>query len=348
MHIDVRDTNTVLLRHVPVHAATFSKARTNLLLKRPAPGMPFLALVDEDLKYVGGDESIKGVFAPGPAEKGWRPLALGTAGDRDLELVTEDALHALGFGPALKPVEPAQLSAAGGLLARFGAAVCVTPEMSPTIGRDEEIDAILACLTRRQPCMPLIVGDAGTGKTNLVLGIARRLSGIVAIDVLDLLSAASSDAARERCWGELLREIVESKTVVAVEQIELIFRCVPRGDLLLSRALDQGARILASTSDPGCVRSDALLRRVQMVRLDELPPADLVEIVSLYRAGYALEINDNCINACVSAACGLPGHFPGKALTLLDAAVSHARVGGACVVAADDILAAAGKVNVAT
>src|ERR1700722_15251296 len=87
--IDVPDTNTVVLRRVPVRADAFNKPRTNLLVKRPAMGMPFLALVDESLAYVGPESAIKSAFACIASQQGWRPLVLEVPANRDLELVLQ-------------------------------------------------------------------------------------------------------------------------------------------------------------------------------------------------------------------------------------------------------------------
>jgi ATP-dependent Clp protease ATP-binding subunit ClpA len=296
---------------------------------------------------VGVDPAVKTAFTCAVGQRGWRPLVLDSPADRDMDLVLQDALRVLGFGtppaPPSQPPEPARPR----LMGRFGRPISVCAALPVTIGREDEVAEIVACLRRREPCMPLIVGAPGSGKTNLLYGVASRLAeldagSLVEINLLDVFSVAT-DVGRVRCLTELLAEVAESHAIVVIEHAELIAGDVHWGQLLLSRALGEGARVIGTVLPQACeaFSCPALARRIKVVQLEELSWESLIRIVSNAGTAYPMEIHPTAIVACVKAARDLPGHFPGKALSLLDAAASFVAVNGAKVVAADDIYSAA-------
>jgi hypothetical protein len=352
VRIDVPDMNTVVLRQVPVRGEVFNKPMTNLLVKRPAPGMPFLTLVDENLTYVGDDPAVKTAFACVAGQQGWRPLALDAPAGGDLALVLQTALRILGFDNLPSPHSPPPEQSPARLLARFGKPVRAGADTPATIGREDEITEIVACLRRREPCMPLIVGAPGSGKTNLLHGVAHRLcelpgaESLIELDLLDVFSAAA-DAGRTRCFTELLAEAAQAHAVAVIEHAELVVEHIDWGPLLLSRALNEGVRIIGTSLPQACepFHCPDLVRRIQVMELCELPLKSLIQIVANAGAAYPVEIHPTVAGACIKATQDLPGHFPGKALSLLDAAASFAAASGACVLAADDIYSAAQRLR---
>lgn len=132
---------------------------------------------------------------------------------------------------------------------------------------------------------------------------------------------------------------------MAIEQIEILLNQVANGHLVLKQGIDRGAKIVGTAMPEGVklVGIGDLLRRVQVVSLPELGRGAVMQILAKAQEGYGVEIHETVAAACIKAARELPGCFPGKALSLLDAAVSLAVVGGAKVVAADDIYAAAAR-----
>src|SRR5881296_3085854 len=97
VHVVVPDGDTVLLRNVPANDRFFNKPRTNLLIKRPREGMPYLICVDEDLDYTGTDAALCRVFVAGHKQQGWRVLMVGRDARANVEKVIEEALNAVGF-----------------------------------------------------------------------------------------------------------------------------------------------------------------------------------------------------------------------------------------------------------
>ncbi|HSB11786.1 MAG TPA: hypothetical protein VLM38_20015, partial [Blastocatellia bacterium] len=174
VHLDAPDANTVLLRNVPANNRFFNKAHTNLLIKRPREGMPYLICVDEDLAYTGSDSALARAFIAGHKQQGWRVLFVGNGPRSNVQGLIEEALDAVGFDgrePELRPraasVKP---EVPGKLLASFAVEVSTDENHEPTIGREERVEEVASSLLQWQVRLPLIVGDSGVGKTNLVHG----------------------------------------------------------------------------------------------------------------------------------------------------------------------------------
>lgn len=119
------------------------------------------------------------------------------------------------------------------------------------------------------------------------------------------------------------------------------------GLLHLSRSLDRGARLIGTTTHQWLrqFQADPLARRVHLVELTHLAHEDLVAILLEKRRSYAVEIDPLCAMAALRASSALPGEYPAKALSLLDAAAARAAISGAEVLGPDDIYAAADRIR---
>ncbi|MGA2441376.1 MAG: hypothetical protein ABSH08_10475 [Tepidisphaeraceae bacterium] len=348
IRVEHPDGDTVILRHLPLRG--FNKPATNLLLKRPGADRQFVALVDQDLEYLGSENSIKAAFAQAPVQGGWRPLVVEVSPQLDVAIGRALRIIGFPFSPPRDPParKPPPRTAAGRILSRFGRPICCD-ESHSTIGRQEQIEQILSCLRRREPCLPLIVGPSGAGKTNLLLGLFRQWSrsSPAAILNLDLIGFVSSIPVQERAkfFGELLDELIESESVAAIEHIELACHEIHCGPLLLSQSLDRGARLIGTTTRIWLryFKADPLARRVHLVELTALTQEALVAILLEKRRAYAVEIDALCANVAVRASSALPGEYPAKAISLLDAAAARAAVSGAKLLAPDDIYATADR-----
>src|ERR1035441_6405648 len=180
LRLELPDQDTLTVKRVPANQSCFNKARTNLLIKRSTEGMPCVVCVDEDLEYLGTDQALTQAFASGPTQQGWRILSFSGCLRGDLTAALEYALDILD--PEEEPGREAAVSAAPGkkrLLEVWSdnlTRMIVSSSTASTFFRDEEMEEVAACTLSWEGRLPLIIGVAGTGKTNLLHGVARLLA----------------------------------------------------------------------------------------------------------------------------------------------------------------------------
>jgi hypothetical protein len=219
VHVDVPDGDTVLLRNVPANDRFFNKTRTNLLIKRPREGMPYLICVDEDLDYTGTDSALSRAFVAGHKQQGWRVLFVGHDARANIQKVIEEALNAVGFDgrePELKPAATTpEADVRGKLLASFATEVSIEIADEQTIGRQEQIEEVVSSLLGWQVRLPLIVGESGVGKTNLVRAVTRKLKQcrpafkVVTVEMSALMAGTLFDSERESLLIALLKDVTD-------------------------------------------------------------------------------------------------------------------------------------------
>ena len=365
VQIEVPDANTVLFRGVPTNESFFNKPKTNLLVKRARPGSPFLVCVDADLLYEGNNGTVNRVFGVGAVREGWRPLFLtamyasSQVPTNHLDAVLEDALAALGFGGE----EPAALGACASasdekaLLETLGEdlSACVQAgKAPPTVAREDETHETAACMLRWSAVrMPVVLGPSGVGKSNLLYAVAGKLIErrpplrLIRIDLARLLNGTLFESERESLVSGCLQEAVSTPdAALALEHFEQVL-CVPRGVLHVAEALDAGARIVATLlpRHGAYLNVAPLARRLQLIRLREPDAHGTAAVLAALREKIAdhhgIQVPESCLPTCVKAARPLAGHFPAKAITLLDAAASRAALAGTKLVGPDDVYFAA-------
>ena len=357
VRIDVTDRHTAWLRDVPANTQFFNKPSTNVLVKRPGAGLPFVVCVDEDLQYRGADGAVARAFAQGPREHGWRVLFAGSNGE--LQPVVERALDALGFDgcePSLKPGEPSAKRAAGArLIDSFGEDLTAAVDdgsAEPCVERSVEVEELCRGLLQARPVMPIVAGVSGIGKTNLLHGAARRLRAcrpglrLVRVDLGVVLAGTLFEAERENLLASLVKEAVDAgTTVLALEHFEVLQMDSPCGPLVVAGAIDAGARLIGTTPAlfaPYVARLRAPLgRRLAPIDLLELPlarmPSVLAPHVPSIARHHGVGIPESFLDAVIDAACAMEGALPAKALSLVDAAASAAALAGRDVVTLVDL-----------
>lgn len=341
VRVELRDADTALLHDVPLDPGRFNKTNSNLLIKRPAGGLPFVLGVDEDLEYRGGDARLVHAFAAGARRQGWRLLRLGGA-DGEVGAAVERALAALGFDgeePALPPTGRAP----GGLLAAFGEDLTAAlPRLPATVGRAEQLETLLASLDGWRPRLPVVVGPPGAGKRQLLAAAAARLAAahpsrrLLAVGLGSLFAGTMFDGERESLLAALLAEsATQPGTLLALERLDLAVLDAPYGAFLLARALDQGVPLLGSTLPDlaAALRALPLAGRVVPVELAAAGRGrtlDVLRVVSSRVAEHhGVAIGESLLEPLLQRAAELPGCLPGKAVALLDAAAARARLAGA-------------------
>lgn len=358
VHIDAPDAHTVLLRNVPANNRFFNKARTNLLIKRPREGMPYLVCVDEDLGYTGTDSALARAFIAGQKQQGWRVLFVGHGSRSNVQGLIEEALDAVGFDgrePELRPPAASiRLEIGGKLLASFATEVSTDAADEPTIGRVERVEEVASSLIQWQIRLPLIVGESGVGKTNLVRAVARKLKvcrpafKVLTVELSAVMAGTLFDSDRESLLIALLRDVSDQPDVVVVlEHLEMALIGVPRGHLLLGQALDRGARLIGTTL-PGHLSRfeiEPLMRRLQVTELEEMSVDQTGEVLLALRdriaAHLSIEIEESLLSSIIETALPLTGQFPAKAISLLDAAAARAVLAGESKLSLFDVYSAA-------
>jgi ATP-dependent Clp protease ATP-binding subunit ClpA len=358
LRMELPDRDTVAIKHVPANQRCFNKARTNLLIKRANEGMPCVVCVDEDLEYMGPDKDLAHAFAAGSTQQGWRVLTFGGSLHGDLTAALEYALDILGADEEPGNAYAAPVAAKNGLLATW--AESLTDRIAachaiPTLCRDEQIEQVAACVLGWQGRLPLILGEAGTGKTNLLHGVASLLAPrerkLLAVNMGALMAGTLFESEREALLVSLLREARESGAVLAMEQAEWAVVGVPRSLVLLREALDHGVRLVATSAQEYGSRFQVhpLGSRLDIVQLKELCKDDTRRILELLRSSIAahhnVALDAEVEQAAVERSLSMEGSLPGKAVGLLDNAAAHANLTGSAAVTLIDVYLAASRMS---
>jgi ATP-dependent Clp protease ATP-binding subunit ClpA len=312
--------------------------------------------VDEDLDYLGTDQVLVQAFAAGPTQQGWRILTLGGTLHGDLSSALDYALDILGAdeGPVNSTAEPTP--AARKLLAVWADNLSLKVAGDSGHGplfRDEAVEQVAACALSWQGRLPLILGEPGTGKTNLLHGVASLLAGrhkeVLSVNMGAMMAGTLFESEREALLMALLREARDSGAVLALEQAEWAVMGVPRGLVLLREALDNGVRLIA-TSTPDCEQrfiAHPLNSRLECVRLGELCASDTCRVLEALRPSltthHSVEIDAEVERAVVERSLSMDGSLPGKAVRLIDSAAARAALTGSDKVTLIDVYVTASR-----
>ncbi|MCA8956198.1 MAG: type VI secretion system ATPase TssH [Planctomycetes bacterium] len=228
--------------------------------------------------------------------------------------------------------------------------------LDPVFGRDTEIRKVVQILCRRRKNNPILVGEAGVGKTALVEGLALRIAHgdapdslrtvrLLGLDLGALQAGASVRGEFENRVKQVLQAVRDHPLPVVLfldEAHTLIGAGGPAGGgdaaNLLKPALARGElRTIAATTWAEYVRyfdrDAALSRRFQAVKLDEPNDAATVQILrglrGRYEASHGVRIHDAAIVACARLGTRyISGRqHPDKGVDLLDTAAARVRLG---------------------
>ena len=226
--------------------------------------------------------------------------------------------------------------------------------IDPVVGRDAEIGRVVQILSRRKKNNPILIGEAGVGKSAIVEGLARRIvrgevphtiadKRLFSLDVASLVAGTKFRGEFEERMQQLLDELREERdTILFIDEIHTIAGAgATQGSLdtanLLKPALARGEiRLIGATTldeyRTGIESDAALERRFQRVVV-EPPTAEetlriLRNIAPDYERHHRVRFTDEALKACVELAGRyLPDrHFPDKAIDVLDEAGSRAHL----------------------
>ncbi|WP_413628358.1 ATP-dependent Clp protease ATP-binding subunit (plasmid) [Fructilactobacillus vespulae] len=227
--------------------------------------------------------------------------------------------------------------------------VAKNPDKYKTIGRDSQIDLIIDTLSRKSKNNPLLIAEAGVGKTNTVEGFAKKIIDeevpeefinrkIRIIELADLMN----DDHFIGLFQQLINEAKQTDDILFIDEIHQIVGAGSPDKK--SQALDVG-----NTLKPALARGEinligattikefhdyleddeALTRRFQIIKLPEPTQAESVEILQglkhSYEKFHQVQITDDAIKSAVAFGIRyIPTRYlPDKAIDLLDEACAY-------------------------
>ncbi len=228
-------------------------------------------------------------------------------------------------------------------------------KLDPVIGRDNEIRRVMQILSRRTKNNPVLIGEAGVGKTAIVEGLAQKIASndvpeilmgkrVVSLDLgamiagsrfrgefEERLKAAIEEVQRSE--GEIILFIDELHTVVgagaaqgAMDASNMLKPALARGELqcIGATTLDEYHKHIEKDS--------ALERRFAPVYVDEPSVEDTIKMLmglrDRYEAHHKVHFSDDALVAAarLSAQYVTDRHLPDKAIDLMDEAAAKLRV----------------------
>jgi len=228
-------------------------------------------------------------------------------------------------------------------------------KLDPIIGRDEEIRRVMHILSRRKKNNPLLVGDAGVGKTAIVEGIAWRIvkqdvpenlksKKIYSLDLASLVAGAKYKGEFEERLKSVIKEVTDSdgEVILFIDEIHtLIGAGGGNGAMdaanILKPALARGElhAIGATTLDEYqkyFEQDAALVRRFQTVMVDEPSVEDTISILRGLQDKYEVFHKIDILDEALIAAAELSHRYiadrqlPDKAIDLIDEAAAKLRL----------------------
>ncbi len=228
-------------------------------------------------------------------------------------------------------------------------------KLDPVIGRDTEIHRIIQILSRRTKNNPILIGEAGVGKTAIVEGLANRITAgdvpdslkgkdLVSLDLGLLVAGTKYRGEFEERLKNIMKEIEKSdgKVILFIDEIHTIVGAgAAEGAMdasnMLKPALSRGElRAIGATTikeyQKHIEKDPALTRRFQPVYVTEPSTEDAVAILrglkEKYEIFHGVRITDEAIVSAVSLSSRYitDRYLPDKAVDLIDEAASALRI----------------------
>ncbi len=228
-------------------------------------------------------------------------------------------------------------------------------KLDPVLGRDNEIKRVMQILTRRTKNNPVVVGEAGVGKTAIAEGLAQKIAAddvpnslkgrkVIALDMGSLVAGSKFRGEFEERLKAVIDEIRQSQgeVILFIDEIHTVVGAgAAEGSIdasnMLKPALAHGELqcVGATTIDEYrkfIEKDKALERRLQPIFIDE--PGIEVTIEMLhglrprYEAHHKIKITDEALEAAakLSQRYISDRHLPDKAIDLIDEAASKLRI----------------------
>ena len=264
--------------------------------------------------------------------------------------------------PSNEEMQAAQVAQQGkmkqdGILAKLGTNLTQQArdgKLDPVIGRNKEIQETAEILARRTKNNPVLVGDAGVGKTAVVEGLAQAIVNgdvpaaiknkeIISIDISGLEAGTQYRGSFEENIQNLIKEVKTAGNIILFfDEIHQILGAGSTGDGqgskgladILKPALSRGEMTVigATTQDEyrnTIMKNAALARRFNEVKVNAPSAEDTFKILQgirpLYEAHHNIELPDSVLKAAVDYSVQyIPQRsLPDKAIDLIDVTAAH-------------------------
>lgn len=229
-----------------------------------------------------------------------------------------------------------------------------TGSLDPVIDRDAEIDRVIQILARRTKNNPILLGEAGVGKTAVAEGLAQRIAAgevpflledkrVVTLSMTALVAGTKYRGEFEERLKNVVDDVIKAKNIILfIDEIHTLIRAGgAEGSLdaanILKPALARGEmQIIGVTTlseyKKHFAKDSALARRFQTVMVEEPSEKSAEQILFGLREKYEEFHHAHIEDAAVAAAVRLSKRYitdrflPDKAIDLMDEAASRVRM----------------------
>ena len=312
--------------------------------------------------YVGTEHLLLGLLRE---EKGIAAQVL-TDGDVSLEQARAETLRLLGSDMPQAPKSGGVAPGGGSRsekksktpaldhFCRDLTALAAEGQLDPTIGRQQEIERVIEVLSRRKKNNPVLIGEAGVGKTAIVEGLAQLIAAgnapeslrnhrVLALDMAAVIAGTKYRGQFEERLKAVMNEIVQNKNIVLfIDELHtLVGAGAAEGAIdasnMLKPALARGELQCVGASTLNEYRKyiekdGALERRFQTVIVDPPTLEETVEILKGLRERYEEHHHVTIPDITLNVAAKLSERYitdrflPDKAIDVIDEASARARL----------------------